>query len=83
MWSKGDHLMYRVFAGSELQKATGCPCKSRDFQWKVPLVLRTLGCRILSLSAEFKYSPSQCGKGAGIKSELWLNLDGQKYVERL
>ena len=29
--SKGDHLIYRVFARSKLQKAAGCPCESRDF----------------------------------------------------
>ena len=29
--SKGDHLIYRVFARSNLQKAAGCPCKSRGF----------------------------------------------------
>ena len=49
----------------------------------VPANLGTFDCRILSLTTEFKHSPSQCGKGAGIKRELWLNLDGQKYVERL
>ena len=29
--SRGDHLMYRVFARSKLQKAAGCPCESGDF----------------------------------------------------
>ena len=29
--SKGDHLIYRVFARSRPQKAAGCPCGSRDF----------------------------------------------------
>ena len=29
--SRGDHLIYRVFARSKLQKAAGCPCESRDF----------------------------------------------------
>ena len=29
--SKRDHLSYRVFARSQLQKAAGCPCKSEDF----------------------------------------------------
>ena len=29
--SKGDHLIYRVFARSKFQKAAGCPCESSDF----------------------------------------------------
>ena len=40
--SKGDHLTYRVFARSKLQKAAGCRCESRDFWWKVPVVLGNL-----------------------------------------
>ena len=68
--SKGDHLVYRAFARSNLQKAAGCPCISRDFEWKVPVLVGTFGCHVLSLSAEFKYSPSQGGKGAGIKGRL-------------
>ena len=29
--SKGDHVIYRVFARSKLQKAAGCPYEFRDF----------------------------------------------------
>ena len=29
--TKGDHLSYRVFSQSKLQKTTGCPCEPRDF----------------------------------------------------
>ena len=49
----------------------------------MPVLVGTFGCHVLSLSAEFKYSPSQCGKGTGIKRKLWLNLGGKNYVRKV
>ena len=60
----------RAFARSNLQKAAGCPCISRDFEWKMPVLVGTFGYHVLSLTTEFKYSPSQGGKEAGIKGKL-------------
>ena len=45
-------------------------------------MLGTSGCRILSLTTEFKYSPSQCGKGAGIKRE-WAKSGRAKICRKV